>query len=68
MPEMTGPATRPMAKPMAIGFAAAHFAAAASRIVAVWLFMPSSSGAGSKKMTSHQDGGATFYLGRTPAA
>ena len=48
-PEMIGPATRPMAKPIAIGFAAAHFAAAASRMVAVWLLMPSSSGAGSKK-------------------
>ena len=60
-PEMTGPAIRPMARPMAIGLAAAHFAAAASRMVAAWLVVPSSSGAGGRQKREHaQDGGAPF--------
>jgi hypothetical protein len=67
-PEMTGPAARPMARPKAMDFAAAHFAAAVSRMVAVWLLMPSSSGAGGKKMTRPHDGGAAFYLSRILAA
>ncbi len=51
---MTGPAARPTARPMATGFAAAHFAAAVSRMVSVRLLMPWSSGAGGEHITARR--------------
>jgi hypothetical protein len=50
-----------MTRPKAMDFAAAHFAAAVSRMVGVWLVMPPSSGAGGEqKNGAPQDSGACF--------
>jgi hypothetical protein len=57
-----------MPRPIATGLAAAHFAAAVSRMVAVWLLVPPSSGAGDEQEPMrHQYGSAHRYLGCTLA-
>ena len=61
--EINGPAIRPMASPMAMGLVVAHFAAAVSRMVAVWLLMHPSSSAGAKQIRLLPRNGSLLLFG-----